>query len=163
MDAMLDEKLDLDGFWAAYVGNMTPLEFMNRQYSPDIRECVAEYVSLLPQLFGIVRRQTWKEAFGAPSQFRKDAVLAALVDKLEMTEAEWRPHLNQRPRPEPAPEPAPVAVDASAAPEQHVGVEWTPEQNFDEAHAVDSLETGASEEFAAPEGAAAEEAKDGDA
>lgn len=102
MDAMLEEKLDVDGFWAAYVGNLSPLEFMNRCYSPEIDACVAEYVAELPALYGIVRRQTWRESFSAPSQFRRGEVAAALTEKLEATEAEWRPHLKQRPRPEPS-------------------------------------------------------------
>lgn len=103
MDAMLDEKLDVEGFWAAYVGNFSPLEFMNRQYVPEIDEAVAAYVAGLPQIFGIVRRQSWRDAFGAPIQFRKEEISAALVEKLEATEAEWRPQLNQRPAPAPAP------------------------------------------------------------
>ena len=107
MDAMLEEKLDVDGFWAAYVGNLSPLEFMNRSYSPEIDDCVAEYVAALPALFGIVRRQTWRESFAAPWQFRRGEVAAALTQKLEATEAEWRPHLKQRPRPEPS---APVEL-----------------------------------------------------
>lgn len=107
MDAMLDEKLDVDGFWAAYVGNQSPQEFMNRSYSPEIDACVAEYVEGLPAVFGIVRRQTWRDSFSAPWQFRRGEVAAALTQKLEATEAEWRPHLKQRPRPEPS---APVEL-----------------------------------------------------
>ena len=99
MDAILEEKLDTEGFWSAYVGNITPLEFMNRLYSPDLHASAEEYVASLPNLFGIVRRQSWRDAFGAPCQFRKGEVLSAIVEKLEATENDWRPHLNQRPRP----------------------------------------------------------------
>ena len=115
MDAMLEEKLGVEGFWAAYVGNLTPLEFMNRQYVPEIDEAVAAYVAGLPQVFGIVRRQSWREAFEAPIQFRKEEIIAAMVEKLEATEAEWRPQLNQRPAPAPAPVVEEIAPPADAS------------------------------------------------
>lgn len=97
MDAMLEEKLDLDSFWRTYVGETTPLEFMNRGTSPDIAACVEAYVAGLPVLYGIVRRRAWKDTFEAPWQYRRGEVAAALQAKLEATETEWRPHLNQRP------------------------------------------------------------------
>ena len=43
MDAILEEKLGPDGFWQAYVGNISPQEFMNRQYTPDIGAAAEAY------------------------------------------------------------------------------------------------------------------------
>lgn len=112
MDAMLEEKLSVDEFWQIYVGNATPLEFMNRLTTPEIDGAVDEYVNALPDLFGIVRRQSWKLSFEAPIQFRRGEVASAIREKLEKTEAEWRPHLNQRP-------PAPVPVATAGEAESH--------------------------------------------
>lgn len=125
MDAILEEKLSVDDFWRVYVGEITPLEFMNRMYSPEIDACVEAYVNELPDLFGIVRRQSWRDSFEAPTQFRRGEVAAAICEKLEKTEAEWRPHLNQRPAPpEPVVAPPPQSeapVPDESAPEEHGG------------------------------------------
>ena len=114
MDAILSEGLTPEGFWRAYVGEASPLTFMNRLHSPDPREAAEEYVAKLPHLWGIVRRYTWTASFEAPWQFRKGEISAALTEYLEATESEWRPRLDQSP-PEPysppveyAPTPMPV-------------------------------------------------------
>jgi hypothetical protein len=153
MDAMLDEKLDVEGFWAAYVGNFSPLEFMNRQYVPEIDEAVAAYVAGLPQIFGIVRRQSWRDAFGAPIQFRKEEIISALVEKLEATEAEWRPQLNQRP----APVPAPVVEDVPPPAYTPEGESFDPDAYVVDEAIVTESETPA-EELPAFEETPAEEA-----
>lgn len=130
MDAILEEKLSVDDFWQAYVGDISPLEFMNRMYSPEIDACVEAYVNALPDLFGIVRRQTWKASFEAPTQFRRGEIAAAIAEKLEKSEAEWRPHLNQREAPpEPAaPAPEPVQHEASPQPGESVAhADYDPE------------------------------------
>lgn len=106
MDAIQTENLSPEGFWRAYVGEASPLTFMNRLHSPDPREAATEYVLKLPHLWGIVRRYTWKASFEAPWQFRKEEIIAALAAHLEATEAEWLPRLDQSAPDEPAPVPA---------------------------------------------------------
>lgn len=153
MDAILDEKLDVEGFWAAYVGNFSPLEFMNRQYVPEIDEAVYAYVAGLPQIFGIVRRQSWRDAFGAPIQFRKDEIIFALVEKLEATEAEWRPQLNQRP----APLPAPVVEYVAPPSDQHDGEPFDPDA-YSVEEAIVTVSDAPAEDLPMHEEAPAEEA-----
>lgn len=111
MDAMLSEELTPEGFWRVYVGEASPLTFMNRLHSPDPQEAAAEYVGKLPHIWGIVRRYTWKSSFEAPWQFRKEEIATALAAHLEATEAEWRPRLDQS-----APEPVSAAVEYAPAP-----------------------------------------------
>jgi len=132
MDAMQSEGLTPEGFWRLYVGEASPLTFMNRLHSPDPREAAEEYVAKLPHLWGIVRRYTWKSSFEAPWQFRKGEIAAALTAHLEATEDEWRARLDQSP---PEPYAPPVEYAPTPMPE-HTGTAYD--------------ETGSAPQFADP-------------
>ncbi len=109
-------------YWQEYVGPESPLEFMGRYDSDEPDRCVAKYISRLPRIYGIVRRQSWGDTFAQEDQLRKEAVASELTAHLEATREDWEPALeayrNSRPQRaesvDLAPEEIPVVYDEPA-------------------------------------------------
>jgi len=163
VDSFLQEALNPAEIWRMYVGTRTPLEFMNSFHTPEPRDCAEAFVGRLPHVFGVMRRQTWRESFESPMQLGRELVAGAIWSHLEETREDWEPYLNQQPprAPEPEPEPVVEAVAAwteAAAEEDSASAEAASAQRYAPPVVEAATEVAAPEAAVAPEEIATPEA-----
>lgn len=115
-------------FWRTYTGGMQPAELIIQFQSRNPKRCAEHYAARMPGMFGIMRRNTWKESFRAPVQHVREEIASALAAYLDETRAEWEPIVAEydrqaaETRRNNPPPPAPVET----APVQEASVEETP-------------------------------------
>jgi len=78
-----------EAIWRAYVGDASPLEFLQRQGASSVGACVASHVDPLPRFEGIVRSYNWPSAFRSEFQLRAAEVIRGLLEYLEQHREEW--------------------------------------------------------------------------
>lgn len=89
-------SMDTKFFWKEYVGDLSPLDLMARFESTNPERCAAHFVTALPEIYGVVRRQSWKDTFTGDVQYRKSEITAAIARELDATREEWEPCLDER-------------------------------------------------------------------
>lgn len=82
-------------FWNTYVQDVAPADFVWRYGKGDIQVAVEQYLQQRPSVFGIVRKGTWKDTFGAECQLNKQSVYTGLSAYLYETEEEWRSRVEE--------------------------------------------------------------------
>jgi len=78
-----------EAIWRDYVGDLSPLEFLQRQGASSVEACVVSYVDLLPRFEGIVRSYNWPSAFRSEYQLRAAEVIRGLLEHLEHHRDAW--------------------------------------------------------------------------
>lgn len=85
-----------EDFWQAYVGDVPPGQFMYDYGAREPERCVARHMAKLPDVFGIVRQQSWAEAFAGVQHTRQE-VASALLAHLEASREHWEAAVSQMP------------------------------------------------------------------
>jgi hypothetical protein len=78
-----------EAIWRDYVGDLSPLEFLQRQGASSVEACVVSYVDLLPRFEGIVRSYNWPLAFRSEYQLRAAEVIRGLLEHIEHHRETW--------------------------------------------------------------------------
>jgi hypothetical protein len=102
--------------WTQYTGGETPREFIVRLSASSADAAVDAFLDSLPDVYGIVRLQNWKQSFENPWQLRRNQVREGLLTHLERHHESWWDALRDEddtPASLP-PAPAPSEADVSA-------------------------------------------------
>jgi hypothetical protein len=148
--------MNTNEMWQAYLGDTTPVSIFERYQTHDAWEAAQRAADDLPDVFGILRRGTWKDSFQQGEQYNRETVAVALWQHLEETREDWEPSLPELKAPAPAPEPEPAPredpePEVSTEPVAHEEApEASPEAPTEESGAEASESTEASEDDAAP-------------
>lgn len=119
--------MKLEDFWKHYVGEETPLVFMERHGGGNPPDCVARYLDGRGHVFGLMRRSSWRETFESDPQHKRHEVACALETYLECNREEWEGQLSAAPAAEAVPpeteaeptNPAPAEAEPETAPQDN--------------------------------------------
>jgi len=88
---------DVNVNWAQYTANRSLRDITEEFGTDDPYLCAQRFVSSLPDMYGIVLRESWRATFAAEAQLTRVEVTALVAQALGNLEIEWRGAENVEP------------------------------------------------------------------